>query len=108
MTQDQTIEPREVRVGMNNKVDAQILEGLREGEQVVIGDAAAGSETSSSVRRGVPYASAAASRGAMRRGAPLVEAARVARGFTGPWAIRSLSTASAPRNRFTRARMSAD
>ena len=51
---DQTIEPREVRVGMNNKVDAQILEGLREGEQVVIGEAAAGSETSSSVRRGPP------------------------------------------------------
>ena len=51
---DQTIEPREVRVGMNNKVNAQILEGLREGEQVVIGEAAASSEATSSARRGPP------------------------------------------------------
>ena len=51
---DQRIEPREVRVGMNNKVDAQILEGLREGDQVVIGEASASSETSSSARRGPP------------------------------------------------------
>ena len=51
---DQTIEPREVRVGMNNKVDAQILEGLRAGDQVVIGEASASSETSSSARRGPP------------------------------------------------------
>ena len=51
---DQRIEPREVRVGMNNKVDAQILEGLRAGDQVVIGEASASSETSSSARRGPP------------------------------------------------------
>jgi macrolide-specific efflux system membrane fusion protein len=51
---DQRVVPREVRVGMNNKVDAQVLEGLREGEQVVIGEASAGSETSSSARRGPP------------------------------------------------------
>ena len=51
---DQRIEPREVRVGMNNKIDAQILEGLREGDQVVIGEASASSETSSSARRGPP------------------------------------------------------
>ncbi len=44
----------------------------------------------------------------MRRRAPRVEAAGVASGFTGPWAIRSEATAPGPRNRLTRARMSAD
>ncbi|MBP1628607.1 MAG: efflux transporter, family, subunit [Holophagaceae bacterium] len=33
-------EPRKVHIGINNRVHAQVLEGLNEGEQVVIGDTA--------------------------------------------------------------------
>jgi membrane fusion protein, macrolide-specific efflux system len=32
---------RKVRIGMNNRVDAQVLSGLREGERVVVGEATA-------------------------------------------------------------------
>jgi macrolide-specific efflux system membrane fusion protein len=32
---------RKVRIGMNNRVDAQVLSGLREGERVVVGEASA-------------------------------------------------------------------
>jgi macrolide-specific efflux system membrane fusion protein len=35
----ETIEERQVRIGLNNRVQAQVLEGLQEGERVVIGDA---------------------------------------------------------------------
>nr|MBP6708479.1 efflux transporter periplasmic adaptor subunit [Accumulibacter sp.] len=51
---DQRIEAREVRIGMNNKVDAQVLDGLREGEQVIIGEASASTASSSSARGGPP------------------------------------------------------
>lgn len=34
-------QPRKVRVGLNNNVNAQVLQGLREGDQVVTGTAAA-------------------------------------------------------------------
>jgi macrolide-specific efflux system membrane fusion protein len=36
--QAQKLEPRPVRIGLNNRVQAQVLEGLKAGEQVVIGD----------------------------------------------------------------------
>ncbi len=52
---DQRVVPREVRIGMNNKIDAQVLDGLREGEQVVIGEASASAATAAtSQRRGPP------------------------------------------------------
>ena len=52
---DQRIVSREVRIGMNNKIDAQVLDGLREGEQVVIGEASASAATpATSPRRGPP------------------------------------------------------
>lgn len=34
--------PRQVKVGLNNRVQAQVVEGLKEGELVVVGDATAG------------------------------------------------------------------
>ena len=34
---EQTIEERAVKVGLNNRVQAQVLEGLQEGERVVVG-----------------------------------------------------------------------
>ena len=37
---DGQAQPRQVKVGLNNKVAAQVLEGLSEGDKVVIGDAA--------------------------------------------------------------------
>ena len=37
----QTIEERQVRIGLNNRVRAEVLSGLQEGEQVVVGDAGA-------------------------------------------------------------------
>jgi len=37
--QDEQVVTRQVRVGLNNRVQAQVLEGLKEGERVVIGDA---------------------------------------------------------------------
>jgi macrolide-specific efflux system membrane fusion protein len=51
---DQRVVAREVRIGMNNKIDAQVLDGLREGEQVLIGEASAGAATTTSPRRGPP------------------------------------------------------
>lgn len=38
---------RSVRIGMNNRVDAQVLSGLRAGEQVVVGEASADAASSS-------------------------------------------------------------
>jgi len=38
---DGQAQPRQVKVGLNNNVSAQVLEGLSEGDKVVIGDAAA-------------------------------------------------------------------
>ncbi|MDE2400720.1 MAG: efflux RND transporter periplasmic adaptor subunit [Burkholderiales bacterium] len=48
----QQIKPRKVRIGLNNRVQAQVLEGLKEGEKVVVGEAAAGGSTSVGGRRG--------------------------------------------------------
>jgi len=35
---DDTPEPRVIRVGINNRVNVQVLDGLKEGEKVVVGD----------------------------------------------------------------------
>jgi macrolide-specific efflux system membrane fusion protein len=51
---EQRIETHEVRIGMNNKVDAEVLDGLKEGDQVVIGEATGAEVTESSLRRGPP------------------------------------------------------
>lgn len=50
----QQVETRRVRIGLNNKVDAQVLEGINEGEQVVIGEASATPASSTNDRRGPP------------------------------------------------------
>lgn len=51
---EQRVEQREVRIGINNKVDAQVLDGLKEGDLVVIGEAGAAAASTSSARRGPP------------------------------------------------------
>jgi len=38
---DQTVEKRKVRVGISNNFQAQVLEGLKEGDNVITGDASA-------------------------------------------------------------------
>lgn len=48
---DQVIEDRVVRVGLNNRVQAQVLDGLSEGDEVVVGEAAAGDKGSTNMRR---------------------------------------------------------
>ncbi|WP_374320684.1 efflux RND transporter periplasmic adaptor subunit [Aquabacterium sp.] len=50
----QRLVARKVRVGLNNRVQAQVLEGLKEGDKVVVGEASGGSSSSSSSRRGGP------------------------------------------------------
>ncbi|MBS1210504.1 MAG: efflux transporter periplasmic adaptor subunit [Proteobacteria bacterium] len=45
--------PRKVRIGLNNSVSAQVLDGLREGDQVVLGEATASTPTSTK-RMGPP------------------------------------------------------
>lgn len=54
--QDQTPRAQEVRVGIGGHSRVQILEGLREGQQVVVGDAKAiaGNQNSDGPRRGPP------------------------------------------------------
>lgn len=47
----QKVSTREVQIGLNNRVQAQVLSGLKEGELVVVGDAANGSSSSSTTRR---------------------------------------------------------
>jgi len=49
---EQKVQPRKVRVGLNNRVQAQVLEGLKAGDKVVVGDAAQGA--GSGARRGGP------------------------------------------------------
>jgi membrane fusion protein, macrolide-specific efflux system len=44
-------EPRQITVGINNNADAQVLAGLKPGEQVVVGEAADGDDTSQNSRR---------------------------------------------------------
>ena len=46
------MEERKVKIGMNNRVQAEVLEGLKEGEQVVVGSASADGATGSG-RRGM-------------------------------------------------------
>ncbi|MGM8898590.1 MULTISPECIES: efflux RND transporter periplasmic adaptor subunit [unclassified Psychrobacter] len=41
LSDDGTVEPRTVEVGIDNRVNAQILSGLEEGEQVIIGEGSA-------------------------------------------------------------------
>ena len=43
--------PRQVRVGINNNVSAEITEGLAEGDKVVLGEAAAGAPSQSGMPR---------------------------------------------------------
>jgi len=47
-------EPRPIKVGMNNNVVAQVLEGLSAGEQVVVGEAAASASVPAGFRGGRP------------------------------------------------------
>jgi macrolide-specific efflux system membrane fusion protein len=47
----QKVNTRQVKIGLNNHVQAQVLEGLKEGELVVVGEASAGSGSGSSNRR---------------------------------------------------------
>ena len=53
-TQGETkkVVPRQVRIGLNNRVQAQVLEGLKEGEEVVVGEATSGSGGGSGRRPG--------------------------------------------------------
>lgn len=44
---DGKVELRDIKLGINNRVNAQVLEGLREGEQVVIGEEGAASAAGS-------------------------------------------------------------
>jgi macrolide-specific efflux system membrane fusion protein len=39
LTEGGKVDLRQVRVGLNNQVKAQVLEGLREGERVIVGEA---------------------------------------------------------------------
>ena len=45
---------RHVRIGLNNRVQAEVLDGLKEGERVVTSEAAPGTAKSDSVPRGGP------------------------------------------------------
>ncbi|MGC4080269.1 MAG: efflux RND transporter periplasmic adaptor subunit [Rubrivivax sp.] len=47
-------QPRAVRIGLNNNVAAQVLDGLKEGERVVLGNAAAPTASTSGRRMGPP------------------------------------------------------
>lgn len=51
---DGKVEPRRIRIGMEDSINAQVLEGLELGERIVLGDAAAGSSTSMRMRSGPP------------------------------------------------------
>ena len=45
-------EPREVKIGLNNRVDAQVLSGLKAGEKVLLGGASDIETQSRGGRRG--------------------------------------------------------
>ena len=49
LADDGQLQTRQVRVGMNNHVKAQVLSGLREGERVVVGEGASGGGASQAV-----------------------------------------------------------
>jgi macrolide-specific efflux system membrane fusion protein len=44
---DGSVQPRTVKIGLNNNVHAQVLSGLRAGEQVIVGEASATPASSS-------------------------------------------------------------
>lgn len=46
LADDGQVQTRQVRVGMNNQIKAQVLSGLREGERVVVGETASQGEAS--------------------------------------------------------------
>lgn len=46
------VEPRDIRTGLENSINAQVLDGLQVGDKVVLGDAAAGSSTTVRMRGG--------------------------------------------------------
>lgn len=50
---DGKIETRKVRIGINNNVSAEVLEGLKEGERVVTGEAGASSASGSQRQQGI-------------------------------------------------------
>ena len=49
----QQISERKIHIGLNNRIQAQVLDGLKEGEQLVVGDAAQGSGAGNNNRRGM-------------------------------------------------------
>jgi len=51
---DGSVQPRVVKIGLNNNVHAQVLSGLRAGEQVIVGEASATASSSSSGHNGPP------------------------------------------------------
>lgn len=51
---ERKIVERLVSIGLNNRVQAQVLSGLNEGDDVVVGEAAAGAQGSGSTRRARP------------------------------------------------------
>ncbi len=54
---DGSAQPKQILVGINNRVNAQVLAGLKEGDQVVIADSSentAASANSSNRRRNSP------------------------------------------------------
>ena len=50
LSDDGTVEPRTVEVGIDNRVNAQILSGVKEGEQVIIGEGSAKSSSGGRTR----------------------------------------------------------
>jgi membrane fusion protein, macrolide-specific efflux system len=47
-------QPRKVHIGLNNKLSAEVLDGLQEGERIVLGEGSATLSTSSTRRPGPP------------------------------------------------------
>lgn len=54
LNDDGTVEPRTVEVGIDNRVNAQILRGLKEGEQVIIGEGSANASSKGGGRTRIP------------------------------------------------------
>ena len=54
LNDDGTVEPRTVEVGIDNRVNAQILSGVKEGEQVIIGEGSANASGKGSGRTRIP------------------------------------------------------
>lgn len=54
LSDDGTVEPRTVEVGIDNRVNAQILSGLKEGEQVIIGEGSANASGNRGGRTRIP------------------------------------------------------